>query len=351
MVIVVLAFATAMAAAWLALLGMAEREDWVVAAYNKILDNLIQIDKLRAKDEANAKKLAERRGVLAAAMKLFLGGGAKKKIAGLEQKNERLRRGNLKNLGTMAIPGYVLLRRFEAVGKGGLHKAIFEKYFEIYGKKHAENRAKQLLAKMLSYPIAGAAVSLLLGASAMGLGNAAAGWAIMGVGSALAIVLGYAMYDELGDQTKKRREAITRQFPNMASKLAVLVTSGMIMERAWKETAYSQNLELYREMRQTSEELDNLVKPEEAYGDFIKRCNTKETAKLATSIMQNMSKGNAEIAALLKTIAKEAWSERRHAAKRETEKANSKLMIPTMLLFIAILAMIMVPVIMNFSGL
>jgi len=150
---------------------------------------------------------------------------------------------------------------------------------------------------------------------------------------------------------KKRRCAICKQFPNVVSKLALLVTSGMIMDRAWKETAHSQESELYQEMRKTSEELDNLVSPEAAYGDFLSRCNTKETTKLASAILQNLSKGNSEIGRLLKEMAREAWQERRHNAKRDAEKANSKLMIPTMLLFLAILVMLMVPVAMNFSRL
>jgi hypothetical protein len=67
--------------------------------------------------------------------------------------------------------------------------------------------------------------------------------------------------------------------------------------------------------------------------------------------MQNLSKGNSEIGKLLKDMAREAWQERRHLAKRDAEKANSKLMIPTMMLFLAILVMIMVPIVMNFSTL
>ena len=67
--------------------------------------------------------------------------------------------------------------------------------------------------------------------------------------------------------------------------------------------------------------------------------------------MQSQSKGNAEIGSLLKSMAHEAWQERRHTAKRASEAANSKLMIATMLLFIAILVMIMVPIATNFSAL
>jgi pilus assembly protein TadC len=104
-------------------------------------------------------------------------------------------------------------------------------------------------------------------------------------------------------------------------------------------------------MLKTSEELDNLVEPTTAYSRFMDRCNTKETTKLAAAIIQNQSKGNAEIGALLKNMASDAWQERRHTAKRDSEAANSKLMIPTMLLFIAILVMLMVPVAANFSGL
>lgn len=350
MIIVVLVLATAMAAVWAALLFMIKREDWIAAAYNKVLDNLNTIDKLRLKDAVKREKLAGYHGFVAVVMNIFLGGNSEKEIAKLERQNELLQGGNLKNLGILVMPGYVLLRKFDAIGRGSIHKTILTKNFELYGKKHAEIKTKQLLAKLLSYPIIGVAISLSLGAIVLGFGNTTFGLAILGIGTLLVLVLVYAMYDEVSDKANKRREAIARQFPNMVSKLALLVTSGMITDRAWKETAYSQEFELYREMQKTSEELDNLVSPEAAYSAFINRCNTKETAKLASAIIQNLSKGNAEIGKLLKDIAREAWLERRHAAKRNSEKANSKLMIPTMLLFLAILVMIMVPVAMSFSG-
>ena len=56
------------------------------------------------------------------------------------------------------------------------------------------------------------------------------------------------------------------------------------------------------------------------------------------------------IGKLLREMAKEMWSERRNFAKRDSEKANSKLMIPTMLIFVSILVMIMVPIATSFSG-
>ena len=350
MVIIILILATMLTAAWLILLWKAALEDWITAAYCKVFDNITRIEKLQAGDKARQEKLSRVHGIASVGVRFLLGGDSSKEIEKLERASARLKDGDLKSLSVLTLPGYVLQREFVAIGKGGIHKSIMTKSFELYGKKHAANKTKSILAKLLSYPIIGVGITLVLGSLLLGAGVKTVGMAIIAIGSALVLVLVYAIYDELNDLVRKRRKTIGRQFPNVVSKLALLVTSGMIMDRAWKVTAYSQESELYQEMRKTSEELDNLVSPEAAYSAFISRCNTKETAKLASAIMQNLSKGNAEIGKLLKDMAREAWQERRHSAKRDAEKANSKLMIPTMLLFIAILVMLMVPVAMNFTG-
>jgi len=348
--IIFLIIATLLTIAWLIFLARVNREDWVQAAYVKIFDSLAAIDKLRLKSVQVEERLLAYSGTVLIVMRFVSGGDLSKKIHKIERIIEDLRNGDFKSVNVFAMPGYVLQREIEAVGKGNIHKTILSKSFELYGKKHASNKTKHLLAQLLSYPLIGVACTLMLGVIFLSIDNTSVGVGIIGIGTLLVLVLVYAMYDELSDLVRKRRCAIIRQFPNVVSKLALLVTSGMIMDRAWKETAYSQETELYQEMRKTSKELDNLVSPESAYSNFINRCNTKESAKLASAIMQNLSKGNAEIGKLLKDIAREAWQERRHTAKRDAEKANSKLMIPTMMLFLAILVMLMVPVAMNFSG-
>jgi len=351
LVICVMIPATLLAAVWLLLLFQVSREDWVSAAFNKVVDNRMEIDRLRRKDAEGREKVSAYSGLAAKLMNVFVTTDSSKQQAKLDAQSDRLQSGDLRAVNVFEMPGYVLQRKIPAIGMGNIHKKLLEKCVELYGKKYAINKSKQLLARLLSYPIIGVAASLALGALLVAAGIQTVGIAVMGIGTMLVLVLVYAMYDELSDRLNKRREAISRQFPNVVSKLALLVTSGMIMDRAWRETAESQELELYQEMRRTSDELANLVDPATAYTNFINRCNTKETTKLASAIIQNQSKGNAEIGALLKSMAHEAWQDRRHTAKRDSEKANSKLMIPTMLLFLAILVMIMVPVAMNFASL
>ncbi len=349
--IIVLALATALTAVWFFFLSGVTQEDWVTAAYNRVLDGRMEVERLRKKDAARAAELEQYHGISAKVMALFLGGNSEKQIKKILREGEALQRGDLRSVGIWEMPGYVILRRFDAIGRGSVHKALLFKCTELYGKKFAANKTKQLLARVLSYPIIGVAGALALGVLVYGMGNRTGGLAVMLVGTLLVLGLVYALYDEVNDRLNKRRAAISRQFPNVVSKLALLVTSGMIMDRAWRETAESQDLELYQEMRRTADELSNLVDPATAYTNFLNRCNTKETTKLASAIIQNQSKGNAEIGILLKDMAHDAWQERRHTAKRDSEKANSKLMIPTMLLFVAILVMIMVPVALNFSSL
>ena len=348
---IIIAVASVLMAVWLILLSIVTQDDWVAAATDKVVSNLNAIDALEKKDAAKREKLLQYSGLEAKVMALLTGGDSGKEIAKMERQNERLRVFDLGALPLWAMPGYALQSKIESLGRGSLYKKITVNTLELYGKKYAMNMSRQLIAKLVSYPLIGVAATLALGALVLRVGALNAGLGILVGGTLLMLFLVYAMYDELGDRVKKRRETIARQFPNIVSKLALLVTSGMIMDRAWKETAHSQSDELYMEMRKTSEELDNLVNPETAYGNFINRCNTKETSKLASAIIQNLTKGNAEIGLLLKSLAHEAWNERRNIAKRDSEKANSKLMIPTMMLFIAILVMIMVPVVINFQGL
>lgn len=344
------AVATLLVAVWAFLLFQVTNEDWVEAAYNKVLRNLDAIAALERKDAENKEKLTHYYGVVAKVMGIFYGKDSQKEIKKLEENNARLQNGDLKTVGLLVMPGYVLQRRVEALGKGQLAKNVYAQYTELDGRKYAASRTKYLLAQLCSYPLIGVAAAMALAAIMFGAGNTQMGLVVGGIGTLLVVFLVYALYDEVSDRVNKRRAAIARQFPNVVSKLALLTTSGMIVDRAWKETAWSQNGELYLEMRKTAEERDNLVDPAAAYANFIDRCATKETTKLASAIIQNQSKGNAEIGVLLKDMAHEAWQERRHTAKRDSEAANSKLMIPTMMLFITILVMIMVPIAMSFSS-
>lgn len=150
------------------------------------------------------------------------------------------------------------------------------------------------------------------------------------------------------DQLEERRDQLISDLPQMLSKMTLLVNSGMMVREAWKKISASSDRALYKEMQLTVLEMQNGVTEVEAYKNFADRCSIKEIRKFSATMTQSLQKGNSEIALFLKSMADEMWEEKKHMVKRKGEAANSKLLIPTAMIFIGILLLIMVPA---FSGL
>ena len=172
------------------------------------------------------------------------------------------------------------------------------------------------------------------------------------IGSGLAFVMiigvaGFAYYyygKTLPDKIEKRKKEMIAEFSEVVSKLALMVNSGMILHDAWKTVAYSGTAEIYKEMQFSVEETAN-GKPEvEAIFGFGQRCMVPEIKNFATTLIQGITQGNAELAAVLKQQSKEVWTTRQQLVRREGELAANKLLLPMLIVFIGILIMVIVPI-------
>lgn len=148
----------------------------------------------------------------------------------------------------------------------------------------------------------------------------------------------------LQDKLTARRQELVLDLPQVLSKLTLLVNSGMVLREAWKRVSVTGDRVLYKEMQNTSLEIENGVMEVDAYRNFAERCNVKEIRKFASLIIQNLKKGNEELAYFLKDLSDEMWEVKKNEVKQKGEKANSRLLLPMMLIFIGILLMILVPV-------
>jgi tight adherence protein C len=153
----------------------------------------------------------------------------------------------------------------------------------------------------------------------------------------------------LKDKLDARRQEILMDLPQALSKLTLLINSGMVVRDAWKRTAITGTRQLYIEMQQTSLEIENGVMEIEAYRNFAERCGVKEVKKFSTLIIQNLKKGNEELAMFLNDLSDEMWEMKKNEVKQKGEKANSKLLLPVFLIFIGILILVLVPM-MNGMG-
>ena len=93
--------------------------------------------------------------------------------------------------------------------------------------------------------------------------------------------------------------------------------------------------------------MNNGVAEVDAIYGFGMRCMLPEIKKFSSTIIQGLTKGNSELAAMLQDQSKEVWQMKKQLVRREGEKAASKLLIPICIMFVGILIMILVPIFTN----
>jgi tight adherence protein C len=83
------------------------------------------------------------------------------------------------------------------------------------------------------------------------------------------------------------------------------------------------------------------------YEDFARRCRTIEVSRFVSIIIQNIKKGNDELALILRVISNESLNTRKNIAKKLGEEASAKMIIPMMIMFLAIILIVSTPAVLS----
>lgn len=233
--------------------------------------------------------------------------------------------------------GFSVMRILHISTKTRVAQAKIREVAEIKGKKYAEYYYYMLLGAKTTYTYTIVIVVMLLSAMSNNKGLLFMG---LIVGGLLILYLDLALFDKL----TARRQEILLDLPQVLSKLTLLVNSGMVLRDAWKRVSITGERVLYQEMQNTNLEMENGVAEIDAYRNFAERCNVKEIRKFTSLIIQNLNKGNEELAYFMKDLSDEMWEVKKSQVKQKGEKANTQLLLPMMLILIGILIMVMVPV-------
>lgn len=233
--------------------------------------------------------------------------------------------------------GFSVMRILHISTKTRAAQAKIHEIAEIKGKKYAEYYYYMLLGAKTTYTYTIVIVVMLLSAMSNNKGLLFMG---LIVGGLLILYLDLALFDKL----TARRQEILLDLPQVLSKLTLLVNSGMVLRDAWKRVSITGERVLYQEMQNTNLEMENGVAEIDAYRNFAERCNVKEIRKFTSLIIQNLNKGNEELAYFMKDLSDEMWEVKKSQVKQKGEKANTQLLLPMMLILIGILIMVMVPV-------
>lgn len=211
---------------------------------------------------------------------------------------------------------------------------------EVRGQQYAKYYYYVMLGAKCTYFLTVLPIALLIGC----LSREIIIVLIAVVGS---VMLVWYMDELMKDKLTERREELMRDFPKVLSKMTLLVNSGMIMREAWQKVAQNGEGVIYDEMRLTISEQQMGITELDSYKHFADRCNVKEIRRFVSTLIQNMQKGNAEMTYFLKELTDEMWEFKKTNAKKQGEAANSKLLLPTAMIFMGILAMIMAPLLQS----
>lgn len=216
---------------------------------------------------------------------------------------------------------------------------------EIFGREYGE---------MYYYVSISATISLLITFLPIGLmiGALMGSWVGYLCGIALAGAMTYGVSSSISSSIERKKDAIANEFPQMISKLTLLINAGMLVRRAWDEVANSNFEEpLYAEMRTTSKDIQEGMSIEQAMQNFSTRCGVKEIRKFSSIYVQAINRGAADSIESMKAMADDAWVRKKELAKQKGEVASQKLLVPNMIMFAGILVVVVVPMMIStFSG-
>ena len=163
---------------------------------------------------------------------------------------------------------------------------------------------------------------------------------------------------KLANQEKelaRRRAQMQRDYPEIISKLTLLLGAGMTVKRAWRKIVmdYEEEKDIwgiryaYEEMRQGCNEMESGITEAESYERFGRRCGMQIYVKLGALLSQNLRKGAKGMNQILKTEASQAFEERKARARRLGEEAGTKLLAPMFLMLAVVLVIVIVPAFMS----
>jgi hypothetical protein len=156
----------------------------------------------------------------------------------------------------------------------------------------------------------------------------------------------------LEDAYKKRCRQMELDYPEIVSRLSILLSAGLTIPAAWERLASDYHRELeqggtvrsgFEELRLTALELSNAGYSGQLFHDFGHRCGSYRYMKLADILEQSMQKGTVQLTVFMEQEALQAFEMRKMQAAKTGEEAGTRLLLPMMMMFGLVIAMVVVP--------
>ncbi len=219
---------------------------------------------------------------------------------------------------------------------------VSESYIKLYGIKKGEKEYKTITRKVILLSV----LVLICSPLFVYAGNTL-------LESFLITVILIIMLFELPGFLIKRNIKAARlsyemEMPDFLERTAMLLDAGQTLWEAIEKAVISDdectlNGELNRMIKEMKEQGFSEKDPCTALCNMAKRCGSSSVSSFVSMIVQNSRKGSDELIEMIRIQASMCRSERRNIAKKLGERATTLMLLPSTMIFIAILLMLISP--------
>lgn len=237
--------------------------------------------------------------------------------------------------------GFVLMDLIRYQYSSDFDRRLRRQLIELYDPDYTEYYLRVYWGAAASYIMIGFMMAGLLW---MGLGL----WGIL-AGIAVGLAMAYANFANLQSMLDKRHLNILIDMPDFTNKILILSGAGLTLRAALIKISHemANDTPLYHELAASVKMMENGATEEAALGRLAMRCNTPQMRRFTSVVLQNVHRGGSDVLMALQDIGQEQWAERKAAAARVSQEADTKLLFPMMLMLASVLLMTIVPAVMS----
>lgn len=161
----------------------------------------------------------------------------------------------------------------------------------------------------------------------------------------------------LQEKKKREKEQMIQDYPEILSKLTLLLGAGVnlrrAMERIGKDYVESrkkgEERKAYEVILEICQEMERGVSEKRAYEELGEKCGILYYKTLSALLVQHLQKGSVDMGRILEEEAGKAQEIRRQQARILGEQASTKLLFPMILMLLVVFILLMVPAWLTFT--
>lgn len=162
---------------------------------------------------------------------------------------------------------------------------------------------------------------------------------------------------DLCEEMQQKKRNMRMSYPVILNKFVLYMGAGLTVRGSFLKIALDMQgaaeeitgMEAYEEMLYSCNELNAGVSESLVYERFGRRTGLQEYARFATMLSQNLKKGNATLLARLREESEKAQLENLHYRKKLGEEAQTKLLVPMIIMMAIVMLLVMLPAFSSFG--